>query len=112
MNIIKQQFDKMVQSGRIPVMEYPVLIDGKKEWLTVELSANDKGINFSFDNFDLPASFDGSIVVYSDTHYLIPYDSFDSGENDSDDLDYYLIGISDNITEGFICTNQIWFDEE
>lgn len=112
MNTIKQQFDKMVQSGRIPFMEYPVLINGKKEWLIVELSANDEGIEFSFDNFDLPVSFDGSIVVYSDTHYLIPYDSFDRGENDSDSLHYYLEGIADNIQECFICSNGIWADEE
>ena len=112
MNTVKQQFDEMLQAGRIPFMEYPVLINGKKEWLLIELSANDKGIEFSFDNFGLPASFDGSIVAYSDTHYMMPYDSFDRGENDSDDLDYYLIAISENITEGFICNNGIWTEEE
>lgn len=112
MNTIQTQFNDMLQSGRIPYMEYPVLINGEREFLLVELSATNTGIEFSFDNFDLPVSFDGNIVVYSDTHYLMPYDSFGSGENDSDSLHYYLEGISDNITEGFIGSNGIWADEE
>lgn len=112
MNTIKAQFDTMLESGRIPVMEYPVFINGEQEWLVVELSATDAGIEFSFDNFGLPASFDGSIIVHSDTHYTMPYDSYNAGENDSDSLHYYLEAIAENILEGFICSNGIWSDEE
>lgn len=112
MNTIQVQFSEMLQRGKIPCMEYPVLINGEQEFLLVELSATETGIEFSFDNFGLPVSFDGNIVAYSDTHYFIPYDSFESGENDSGNLHYYLEGISDNIQEGFICSNGIWADEE
>ena len=112
MNTIKQQFSEMLERGTLPFMEYPVLINGEKEFLLVELSATEEGIEFSFDNFGLPARFDGSIVVYSDTHFLMPYDSYDASENDSDYLDYYLQGIAENIQEGFIFSNGIWADEE
>ena len=112
MNTIQEQFNEMLERGRLPYLEYEVLIDGQQEWLLVELEATDEGIAFSFDGYDLPSSFDGSIIQHSDNFYTMPYDSHGTGENDSDDLDYYLQGIADNIQEGFISSNGIWSEGE
>jgi len=79
MNTLQVQFSEMLQRGTIPVLEYPVIISGEKEWLVVDIEYSDNGFLFSFDSNGLPASFDGSIKQLSDNYFLLPFDSYDAG---------------------------------
>ena len=97
--IVKSQFDKMVESGTIPVLEYK-LKNG--EHLVVDLSLNDKGICFSFDSNSLPVYFANTIEVIGENHYLLPLDEY------FEHLDYYLQQIDLNISEGFILPNDLY----
>lgn len=54
MNTIRVQFTEMLQRGVIPYLEYE-LFDG--EFLTVEIQATEKGLEFSADFNDLPCFF-------------------------------------------------------
>jgi hypothetical protein len=112
MNTLQLQFAEMLQRGRIPYLEYEILLNGEDDYLLVELTCLENGIEFSFDSNGLPASFDGSIKQLSDNYFLMPFDSYGAGENDSDDLDYYLQGIDENMLTGFICSNDLLRIEE
>lgn len=112
MNTIQLQFDQMLQRGIIPCFEYPITLNGEKEWLLVDLVCLDHGIEFSFDSNSLPVFFEGSIVSINDNRYLLPFDNYSAGENDSDDLDYYLQAIAGNIQDGFIAANNLFCNEE
>lgn len=117
---IGAQWQEMLAKGTIPVMEFPVMIDGKKEWLIVDVlfpvtrsfgalvkeEYNSSYIVFSFDNHSLPVYFDGDIVGKGGPDYRIPLDEYFPS------LDYYLQRISDNIMEGFILANNIFCGEE
>lgn len=102
MNAIKQQFDAMLKRGVMPYMEYQTSAD---DWVLVTLSYDDKGVTFSFDSDNKPVSFDGEIVEYNDCFFCLPYDEY------SDDLDYYLQMIDQNITEGFLLPNDLYYCE-
>lgn len=103
MNTIKKQFDEMLSRGIIPVFEHELPND---EWLTVDISVNDKGVLFSFDSNSLPVSFDGEIEVINDNHYLLPFDDC------FDNLDTYLEMISVNVMEGYLLPNNLFVMED
>jgi hypothetical protein len=112
MNTLQLQFAEMLQRGRIPYLEYEITLNGEDDYLLVELTCLENGIEFSFDSNGLPASFDGSIKQLSDNYFFMPFDNYDAGENDSDNLDYYLQGIDENITTGFIYSNDLFRNED
>lgn len=96
MNAIQLQFTKMLQRGTLPFLEYE-LFDG--EFLTVEIQATDKGLEFSADFNDLPCFFDGQIVG-SGNFWLLPYD-------DCFSLDQHLELIDQNIRDGYIIAHSL-----
>jgi hypothetical protein len=112
MNTLQVQFSEMLQRGRLPYLEYPVIINGENDWLSVEITCLENGFEFSFDSHNLPVFFDGLIVQISDNYFSLPFDSYNAGENDRDDLDYYLVAIAENIKDGFIYANGIQDDSE
>jgi hypothetical protein len=112
MNTIQLQFVEMLQRGRLPYLEYSVIINGEQDWLLVEITCLENGLEFSFDSHNLPVFFDGSIKQFSDNYFFLPFDSYNAGENDNDDLDYYLIAIAENIQDGFIYANGIQDNSE
>lgn len=96
MNTIKQQFDVMLQSGRIPVLEYEMY---NGEYLVVEIEATETGLQFSADFNDLPCFFDGQITG-AGNYWLLPYD-------DCFSLDEHLQMIDQNIIEGYLIAHSL-----
>ena len=106
MQTIKDQFDAMLDSGVIPAMEYQIKNYGGNDWLLVDIGINDRGVTFSFDSMEKPTYFDGEIITYNDCYYCLPFDEY------FEDLDYYLQAISDNITEGFLLPNDLYYVDD
>lgn len=96
MNTVQQQFQMMLESGRIPVMEYE-LYNG--DFLTVEIQATETGLQFSADFNDLPCFFDGQITG-AGNYWLLPY-----GNDFS--LDEHLQLIDQNIIDGYIIAHSL-----
>ena len=96
MNTIQVQFAEMLQRGTLPFLEYE-LFDG--EFLTVEIQATDKGLEFSADFNDLHCFFDGQIVG-SGNFFLLPYDLDFS-------LDQHLELIDQNIRDGYVIAHSL-----
>lgn len=106
MNTLHEQFNQMLDRGTILCFEYEM---SNNEYLLVDIQITDKqsdiqGLLFSFDTDDLPVSFYGDIVTYenNDNMFLMPFDEY------SDDLDYYLGGLYENITEGYLIPNNLY----
>ncbi len=100
-NHLKDQFDRMLKSGIIPVIEEQILIDGELDYLTINIDISEKGFIFEFDDrFDV--SFGGEIKKIGDC-YLLPFDEY------FDDIDHYLQMISDNIMDGYILPNNLLY---
>ncbi len=99
-SVIKAQFDQMVERGIIPCFEFERDYNGSVEWFTVDIEVSEKGVHFSFNQDGLPCCFDGEIVG-SGNFYCLPFDEYFS------DLDSYLQRISENITEGYLLSNNI-----
>lgn len=112
MNTLQAQFETMLQRGIIPYLEYPIILNGEKEWLLVEIECLENGLKFSFDSNGSPVYFDGAIKQFSDNHFFLPFDTYNAGENDSEDLDYYLQAIIENIQDGFISANNLYCNDE
>lgn len=98
---INAQWQAMINSGRIPVMEYKM----SNGWLTVDIEYKGDYFLFSFDQDNKPCFFDGCITG-QDNFYHYPIDEcFDS-------LDYYLQEIAGNIIEGFLLPNGLYAEDE
>lgn len=103
---LKVQADQFGANGGIMVMEFERdITDGSVEWFAVDIEVTEKGIEFSFDQAGYPTAFDGDIIG-SDNFYVLPFDEYFS------DLDSYLQCISENITEGYLLSNNIMAGQE
>lgn len=105
MNTLHKQFNTMLESGTIPCFEYEM---SNGEYLLVNIQITDKqadaqGLLFSFDTEDKFVSFDGDIITFKNNNnlFLLPFDG------DSEDLDYYLQGLDENIIEGYLIPNEL-----
>ena len=91
-------FNLMLQSGRIPCIEYAIIGD---DWLVVDITVGNDGVWFNFDQLDLSVYFDGAIngengyysIAWSDLEWI--------------SLDNILQFIDDNIRDGFIYANNL-----
>ena len=100
------QWEKMIASGRLPIMEYQI---GEDDFLQVDLALVDDGaaILFSFDRYPFPTAdvwFSGDVVPVLN-NYQITIDEY------SDRLDLYLQQIDQEILEGFILPNGLYYCE-
>ena len=101
------QWEKMIANGRLPVMEYQI---GEDDYLIVDLELVDEGsaILFSFDRYPFPTAdvwFSGDVIKVLD-NYQITIDEF------TDDLDIYLQQIDQEMLEGFILPNGLYYCED
>ena len=96
MNTLQKEFQTMVQSGRIPVLEYELYTG---DYLTVEIEATENGLQFSADFCEGKCFFDGQITG-SGNHWLLPYD-YDFS------LDAHLQMINQNVTDGYIIAHSL-----
>jgi hypothetical protein len=96
------EWDAMLNRGIIPVMEFQI---SENDWLIVDIEYTDKGLEFSFDSNNKPVCFDGEIVVINDNRYLLPFDEYFG-------LDAHLEMISNNITEGYLLPNDLYYSAE
>ena len=103
MNTIKEQFNELFSvGGFMPVFELEIIED---EYLLVNLSVSDIGVEFSFDAEGLTNSFDGEIEKIHSNKFVLLFDEY------YDNLDYYLELIHENLMEGYIIPNQLHRDE-
>ena len=104
---IAYQWKEMIASGRLPVMEYQI---GEGNYLLVDVALVDNGaaILFSFDRRPFPTAdvwFSGDVIKVLD-NYQITIDEY------TDNLDIYLQQIDQEMTEGFILPNGLYYSEE
>lgn len=99
---IKKERQSMLERGVIPCFEYQI---SENDWLLVDLEFTNEGIVFSFDSDNKQVAFDGDIIVINDNRYLLPWDLDLS-------LDYHLEMISDNMTEGYLLVNDLYYCED
>ena len=103
---IAYQWEKMIKAGRLPIMEYQI---GEDDFLQVDLALVDEGsaILFSFDRYPFPTAdvwFSGDVIKVLD-NYQITIDEY------TDSLDSYLQQIDQEMMEGFILPNGLFYCE-
>ena len=103
---IAYQWNKMIASGLIPVIEYQI---GEDDFLQVDVSLVDNGsaILFSFDRRPFPTAdvwFSGDVIRVLD-NFQIVIDEY------TDDLDLYLQQVDQEMTEGFLLPNGLYYCE-
>lgn len=101
-NTIKADWQAMLGRGIIPCFEYQISED---DWLLVNLEFTNEGLEFSFDSDNKQVSFDGEIIVINDNRYLLPWDLDMS-------LDNHLEMISENMAEGYLLVNDLYYCED
>jgi hypothetical protein len=101
-NTIKSEWQSMLDRGIIPCFEYQISED---DWLLVDIKFNEEGLEFSFDSDNKRVAFDGDITVIYNNHYRVPFDLDMS-------LDGHLELISDNIVDGYLLVNDLYYCEE
>lgn len=104
---IVHQWNKMIASGRIPIIEYQI---GEDDFLQVDLELVDDGsaILFSFDRHPFPTAnvwFSGEVVPVLD-NFQITIDEY------NDKLNLYLQQIDQEMLEGFILPNGLYYCED
>ena len=104
---IAYQWKKMIASSRLPVMEYQI---GEDDYLIVDVALVDNGsaIIFSFDRRPFPTAdvwFSGGVIPVLD-NYQITIDEY------TDNLDIYLQQIDQEMLEGFILPNGLFYCED
>ena len=102
MKAIVEQFEEMLRRGTLPCFEFQTSED---DYLLVNLEVTEEGIEFSFDSDDKPVYFDGDIIVINDNRYIVPFDEYLT------DLVFYIERVHDNIVEGFLIPNDLYFVE-
>lgn len=104
---IAYQWEKMIASGRIPVLEYQI---GEDDFLQVDVDLVDDGsaILFSFDRHPFPTAdvwFSGEVVPVLN-NFQITINEY------TDRLDLYLQQIDQEMMEGFILPNGLYYCED
>lgn len=102
---ISQEWQAMLERGTMPLFEIE-LKDGEFLLVDLELFADLEEIRFSFDSMNLKPWFSGNIKTYSDCGFALPVTEYD------DSLDELLEVVMQEISEGFICPNNLHPNEE
>lgn len=101
MQTILEQFEQMLQRGRIPLFEYEL---NNGEFLLVHIDCTENEIKFNFDDSFGSVYFDGDIQG-ENGYYSYEFD------NEYDTLDSLLELIDANITEGYILPNGLYMED-
>jgi hypothetical protein len=96
------QWDAMIVKGIYPIMEFQTSED---DWVAVDISIHDKGLLFMFDEYNKDVYFSGEIKKRGEA-YLLTFNQY------FDNLDHYLQQINDEITEGYLLPNDLFYCEE
>lgn len=100
---LKDQWDDMINRGRIPMLEYQVSED---EYLTVDIYFRGSCLLFSFDKDPMyDTSFSGEVEKVLD-NYQIDFDWC------FDDLDHYVQMIDQEMIEGYLIPNNLYYVED
>ena len=92
----------MLDRGIMPIFELEIIGD---EYLLVNLSVSDIGIEFSFDAEGLRTEFDFNIKKIHSNKFVLLFDEY------YDNLDSYLELIHENLMEGYVIPNRLHKDE-
>lgn len=98
-NSIKTQFTEIIKKYSSPLFEIEL---NTGDYLIANLSINDRGIVFEFDQMDLNVWFDGEITELEHGIYLLPFDPYFG------DINHYLDLIYQNIIDGFLIPNSLF----
>lgn len=101
-NTMKTEWQAMLDRGIIPCFEYQI---SEADWLLVDLEFTDEGLEFSFDSDNKQVSFDGGIKIINDNRYMLPWDLYMS-------LDSHLEMINENMIEGYLLVNGLYYCED
>lgn len=102
-NSIRNEWERMISRGTIPVFEYKI---GEYNYLVVELSLSEDNqeIEFSFDSDNKKTWFSGDVVIINDNRYKITVDPGMS-------LDEHIQLIDQEMTDGYLLPNGLYCDE-
>ncbi|WGH49728.1 hypothetical protein [Alishewanella phage vB_AspM_Slickus01] len=104
---IKDQWESMIDRNILPLFEFQI---GDDSYLMVNLEFSDQGIEFSFDIrdfFEPKICFGGDVILpYANRKdvWMLPFDPY------FDNVDRYIEQIHSEITEGFLCPNDLMFE--
>lgn len=99
---LKSEMETFISRGGMFCFEYRTAED---DHLLVDLEIVKKGIEFSFDSNNLPCHFSGEVVKIHSNRYLLKANSF------TETLDEYLQTIHEEIMEGYLLPNELYFVE-
>ena len=101
-NSIRTEWENMISSGIIPVIEYQA---GENDWVVVDIQLSDdnKEIEFSFDSDNKKTWFSGDVIVINDNYYKITVDPDMS-------LDEHIQLIDQEMTEGYLLPNGLFYE--
>ena len=99
-NSIRYEWDNM---RCFPILEYKI---SESDYLIVELSLSEdnREIEFSFDSDNKKTRFSGGVTTINDNRYKIPVDPDMS-------LDHHLQAISEEMIEGYLLPNGLYYYE-
>ena len=99
-NSIRQQWEKLISSDRMPLFEIDL---GNDDYLIVDLqlTADNKAIQFSFDH-DAGKTFFSGNVIKADNGYQVLIDEY------TDSLSVYLDQVYQEVTEGYLLPNDLF----
>lgn len=88
-----------------------ILVSDDNDYLLVEFEYNEKYDGLEFNAcFDLPTHFSGDVIQLNKDNnncYVIPFDP-----ECFDNIYHYFEQLSDEINEGYLCPNQLFFGDE
>ena len=102
---VRFQWEELINSGRIPVMEYQI---SESEYLVCDISLSDDNecFFFSFDKDPLhDVYFSGDVTTFSSIYYRYPVDNEMS-------LDWHLDAINQEMMEGYLLPNNLYYCED
>ena len=103
-NSIRTEWEKMISSGIIPVIEYQT---GENDYLIVDIQLSDDNecFFFSFDKDPLcEVYFSGDVSAFSNIYYRYPV-------NKEMNIDWHLNAIDQEMNEGYLLPNGLYYYE-
>ena len=100
-NSIRTDWEKLISSGMIPVIEYRI---SENDYLIVDIQLSDDNecFFFSFDkDFLCDVYFSGNVTTFYNIYYRYPVD-------EEMNIDWHLNAINQEMTEGYLLPNGLY----